>query len=42
MKIDIKDYRVPSGKKVKLELINHPTGWSNEAGYWAEISLINQ
>ena len=28
-----------AGKEVKLELINQPTDWKNEAGYWAEISL---
>ncbi|HCO95826.1 MAG TPA: hypothetical protein DIU00_18090 [Phycisphaerales bacterium] len=31
-----------AGKKVKLELINQPTGWKNEAGYWADISLISR
>ncbi len=36
--IDLSDF---AGKKIKLELINHPTGWMHEAGYWAEISLIN-
>ncbi|OHB84446.1 MAG: hypothetical protein A2Z38_03635 [Planctomycetes bacterium RBG_19FT_COMBO_48_8] len=35
-KVDLSDY---AGKEVKLELINEPTGWKNEAGYWAEISL---
>jgi len=28
-----------AGKSVKLELVNQPTGWSWEAGYWAELSL---
>jgi hypothetical protein len=37
--IDLSDF---AGKKVRLELINHPTGWTFEAGYWAEISLISQ
>ena len=28
-----------AGKQVKVELVNQPTGWSNEAAYWAEITL---
>ncbi len=31
-----------AGKKVKLELINQPTGWILEAGYWARIELASQ
>ena len=27
------------GKTVKLELLNQPTGWSNEAAYWSEITV---
>jgi hypothetical protein len=27
------------GKTVKLELYNQPTGWSNEAANWAEITV---
>ena len=27
------------GKTVKLELFNQPTGWSNEAAYWGEITV---
>ncbi|HUT45785.1 MAG TPA: ADP-ribosylglycohydrolase family protein [Sedimentisphaerales bacterium] len=38
-KVDLSDF---AGKEVKLELINQPTGWKNEAGYWAEISLISR
>jgi hypothetical protein len=34
--VDLSEY---AGKDVKLELINQPTDWKNEAGYWAEISL---
>ncbi|MHC4752134.1 MAG: hypothetical protein ACYTFW_19955, partial [Planctomycetota bacterium] len=37
--VDLSDFE---GKKVKLELINQPTGWQNEAGYWAEISLTGE
>ena len=37
--IDLSDF---AGKEVKLELINQPTGWKNEAGYWAEISLVSR
>jgi hypothetical protein len=25
------------GKSVKIELINQPTGWNEEAAYWDEI-----
>lgn len=32
-----------AGKKaLKLELVNQPSGWVYEAGYWAEISLLSQ
>jgi len=31
-----------AGKKVRLELVNQPTGWSFEAGYWAEIRIENR
>jgi len=27
------------GKTVKLELCNQPTGWSNEAASWGEITV---
>jgi hypothetical protein len=37
--VDLSDY---AGKEIKLELINQPTGWKFEAGYWAEISLLSQ
>ena len=36
---DLSDF---AGKKVKLELINQPTGWTFEAGYWAQIELTSQ
>jgi len=38
-KVDLSDF---AGKEVKLELINQPTGWKFEAGYWAEISLVSR
>jgi hypothetical protein len=28
-----------AGKSVKLELVNQPTGWRNEAAYWASIAI---
>ena len=37
--IDLSEF---AGKTVKLELINQPTGWQYEAGYWAEISLTSR
>jgi len=36
---DLSDF---AGKKVKLELINQPTGWTFEGGYWAQIELTSQ
>jgi hypothetical protein len=35
------DLSTLAGKRVKLELINQPNGWSYEAAYWAEISITN-
>jgi hypothetical protein len=37
--VDLSDF---AGKEVELKLINQPTGWKFEAGYWAEISLVSQ
>ncbi|UCG48786.1 MAG: ADP-ribosylglycohydrolase family protein [Phycisphaerales bacterium] len=34
--VDLSEY---AGKSVKLELLNEPSGWAFEAGYWAEIAL---
>ena len=31
-----------AGQTVKLELVNEPTGWHFEAGYWAEISILSK
>jgi hypothetical protein len=36
---DLSDY---AGKKVKLELVNQPSGWAWEAAYWAEIKLVSE
>jgi hypothetical protein len=30
---------VPAGKKVKLEVVNQPSGWAFEAAYWARIAV---
>jgi hypothetical protein len=30
------------GQTVKLELVNEPTGWHYEGGYWAEISILSE
>ncbi|UCG46110.1 MAG: ADP-ribosylglycohydrolase family protein [Phycisphaerales bacterium] len=35
--VDLSKY---GGKEVKLELLNQPSGWSYEAGYWARIELV--
>ncbi len=37
--VDLSDF---AGKSIKLELINQPTGWMFEAGYWAQIELTSQ
>jgi hypothetical protein len=31
-----------AGKSVKLELVNQPSGWSNEAGYWGKIAIVSR
>ena len=31
-----------AGQKVKLELVNQPTGWAYEAAYWAEIAVRSE
>lgn len=30
------------GNRIKVELVNQPTGWSYEAAYWAEIKLMSE
>jgi len=37
--VDLSAY---GGKEVVLELVNQPSGWSYEAGYWAEISIQSE
>ena len=37
--VDLSAY---AGKSIKLELVNQPTGWSFEAGAWAEIRIISE
>ena len=34
--VDLSPY---AGRKVKLQLLNQPSGWSWEAGYWAKIAV---
>ena len=31
-----------AGQTVKLELVNEPTGWHYETGYWGEISVLSE
>jgi len=39
VEVDLSKY---AGKKVKIELVNQPTGqWLHEAGYWGKIKLVN-
>jgi hypothetical protein len=35
--VDLSAY---SGKTANIQLLNQPTGWSFEAAYWAEVTLI--
>lgn len=38
--LDLKVDLTPlAGRSVRLELVNEPTGWSNEAGYWSQIAV---
>jgi len=39
IEVDLSKY---TGKEVKLELVNQPSGWAFEAGYWAEIKLVSE
>jgi len=36
------DLSSSAGRKVKLELINQPTGWHYEGAYWAEIAVQSE
>ncbi len=36
LEVDLSEF---AGKETKLELINQPTGWKFEAGYWAKIEI---
>jgi len=38
VEVDLSEY---AGEIFELELINQPTGWHYEGGFWAEISLTN-
>ena len=31
-----------AGKEINLELVNQPSGWAFEGGYWAEIELVSR
>lgn len=39
LRVDLSEY---AGKSVKLELVNQPSGWAWEAGYWATIAVEEQ
>ena len=39
IEVDLSEY---AGKEVNLELVNQPSGWAFEAGYWAEIELVSR
>jgi hypothetical protein len=31
-----------AGKKIDLELHNHPNNWSNEFGYWGRVEIVSE
>ncbi|MGE5192573.1 MAG: PVC-type heme-binding CxxCH protein [Deltaproteobacteria bacterium] len=37
LEIDLSEF---AGKKVALELHNHPNNWSNEFGYWGRVEIV--
>ena len=37
--IDLSEF---AGKKVALELHNHPNNWSNEFGYWGRVEIVTE
>ncbi|MBN2270514.1 MAG: ADP-ribosylglycohydrolase family protein [Sedimentisphaerales bacterium] len=39
IEVDLSQY---AGREVKLELINQPSEWKFEAGYWAKIELVRR
>jgi len=39
IRVDLSRY---AGKSILLELVNKPTGWSWEAGYWAGIAITTE
>jgi hypothetical protein len=39
IEVDLSEY---AGKEINLELVNQPSGWAFEAGYWAEIELVSR
>jgi putative heme-binding domain-containing protein len=39
VKIDLSAF---AGRKVELELLNQPNGWSWEFGYWGRVEIISQ
>jgi hypothetical protein len=39
VEVDLSDY---AGRNIALELINAPTSWDCEAGYWADIELVSE
>jgi len=39
VEVDLSEY---AGKKLRLELINQPTGWHTEVAYWAKIDIVSE
>ncbi len=36
------DLTPSAGRRVKLELVNQPSGWAYEAAYWAELAILSE
>ena len=36
------DLTAYAGKTVNLQLVNQPSGWNKEAGYWNQIKLVSK
>ncbi len=39
VEVDLSEH---AGGNIQLELVNQPTGWAWEAGYWADIELVSE
>ena len=37
--VDLSEF---AGKRIWIELVNQPTGWKYEAGYWSKIDIVSE